>query len=157
MINFKKLLFSILICEAAGVVGSIFTFPSINSWYTYLNKPFFNPPNWIFGPVWTTLYILMGISLYLVWQTKTKVKEKKYGLIYFFLQLIFNSFWSIVFFGMHSIKFSYVVIVVLWILIAITMMNFEKVRKEAMYLLLPYILWVSFASILNLFLIILNP
>ncbi len=145
-----KLIVSIIICEAAGIVGSIFTINSVNTWYTTLNKPFFNPPSWLFGPVWTVLYLLMGISLYLVWG------NKKVNLKWFWTQLILNSLWSIIFFGLKNPAIAFIEIVFLWYAIFRTIKSFEKVNKIAAYLLYPYILWVSFASVLNLAIVILN-
>jgi len=148
-----KLLISIIICELAGVVGSVFTISQINKWYIHLNKPSFNPPNWIFGPVWTTLFVLMGISLYLVWQEN---KKKKKAIIIFAVQLLLNILWSIIFFGMHSPSVAFFELLMLWFAIVFTIINFYRVSKIASLLLLPYILWVSFAGILNLFIWILN-
>jgi tryptophan-rich sensory protein len=125
----------------AGAVGSYFTFPSVNSWYAYLPKPSFSPPNWVFAPVWTMLYILMGISLYLVW--------KKYRDL-FILHLIINAAWSIAFFGLHEVGLAMVIILLLWGIILAMIIKFYKVSKMASYLLVPYLLWVSFASLLNL-------
>lgn len=156
--NIFKLLLSVVVSLAAGGVGSYFTSPEITTWYKELNKPFFNPPNYLFGPVWTILYILMGIALFLVWKnTKQKVKkEKAMGIEYFFAQLFFNSFWSIGFFGLHSPLLGLILIIALWVLIFQTIKTFAKVEKTASYLLYPYIAWVSFATILNLFIFLLN-
>lgn len=154
-INIIKLISAILICFMAAGVGSYFTAPSINSWYTTLNKPFFNPPNWIFGPVWSLLYTMMGIALYIIWNKKTKT-NKSNCYKYFFMQLSFNTMWSIVFFGWYNPLLSLLVIIILWTTIFLTIKNFLKVSKFAGYLLYPYLAWVSFASILNLSIVILN-
>lgn len=151
-IKLISLLESIIICFLAAGLGSIFTTPSINTWYAALKKPVFNPPNWVFGPVWTTLYLMMGISLYLVWTNNSDKKKLKY----FFIQLALNALWSIVFFGLHSPLFAFGVIILLWIFIFLTIKNFLRVSKTAAYLLIPYIAWVSFAAILNLSVAILN-
>jgi len=148
-----KLVFSMAICLLAGFIGSVFTTPSIATWYASLNKPAFNPPNWIFGPVWTALYILMGISLCLFWDRKTKSK-KSYAI--FSIQLGLNILWSIIFFALHSPFLAFIEIILLWIAILLTILNFHKVSKTAAYLLIPYICWVSFASVLNLFILLLN-
>ena len=148
--NLSKLLISIIICQLAGIIGSVFTSNSIRTWYQIINKPSFTPPNWLFGPVWILLYLLMAVSAFLVWQ-----KNKK-ALGIFILQLIFNTFWSIAFFGLKSPLFGLIIIVILWILILLTIMKFFKISKLAGWLLVPYILWVSFAAILNLFILILN-
>ena len=147
--NLPKLIFSIGICLGAGVLGSFFTFSAIPIWYATLNKPSFSPPNWVFGPVWTVLYILMGISLYLVW-TKKKVPSV------FWVQLVLNAAWSIIFFGMKNPVLSLVDIVALWIAIILTIKSFYPISKTAFYLLIPYLLWVSFATILNLSIVLLN-
>ncbi len=150
MNKYLKLLLAISLCDGAGLVGSIFTLNSVNTWYLTLNKPFFNPPGWVFGPVWTILYLLMGISLYLVWG------NKKVSLIWFWIQLILNSTWSIAFFGLRSPVLAFIIIVLLWVGIFKTIMDFRKVNKKASYLLYPYLVWVSFASILNLSIVLLN-
>jgi tryptophan-rich sensory protein len=148
-----KLFASILLCEAIGLIGSFFTFPAIGTWYAALQKPFFNPPNWLFGPVWTILFALMGISLYLVWE---KGLTKK-AIIFFGIQLILNLAWSILFFGLHSPMLAFAEIIFLWIAIAATILEFKKVSQKAAWLLIPYILWVSFAAILNFAVWALNP
>ncbi len=153
-INLPKLAALIVLPLAVGVLGSYFTVSSIPTWYAALNKPVFAPPNWIFGPVWTTLYILMGISLYLLWTSKKKGKEKALRL--FFIQLAFNFLWSIIFFGTHNIFLAFVEIIALWIFIFLAIRQSLLVSKNAAYLLSPYIIWVTIASILNLFLLILN-
>jgi translocator protein len=144
-----KLVVAIVIANLAGIIGSVFTSSSVSTWYTTLTKPWFNPPGWIFGPVWTTLYILMGISAYLIWVEGIGKKEVKIALGVFGVQLVLNSVWSFLFFGLQSPFYSLVEIGLLWIAIVTTMYAFYKVKKEAMYLLIPYILWVSFAAILN--------
>ena len=155
MIKKLSLLWAILLCEGAGIVGSFFTFSEVNSWYRTLNKPFFNPPSWVFGPVWTILYLLMGISLYLIWKAKDK-KEKRSGLRFFYIQLGLNALWSMLFFGIHSPAVAFAEIVVLWVTIWICIKKFKKVSKPAAYLLYPYLAWVSFASVLNLAIAVLN-
>lgn len=149
-------LIAIAVCLGAGFIGSIFTMPSIPTWYAALNKPFFNPPNWLFGPAWTLLYILMGIAAYLIWEKGWENKEVKLSLLHFAVQLGFNVAWSIVFFNYHSPWGAFIVIVILWLLILETILRFAKLSKAAAWLLLPYILWVSFASVLNLAVAILN-
>lgn len=144
----KAILF-IIGCEAAGIFGTIFTMPSITSWYSTLTKPALNPPNWIFGPVWTTLYALMGISAFLIWQKGFEKKEVKKALAVFLLQLVLNMIWTPVFFGLHNTGVAYGIIVALWISIIWTIIKFYKINRLAAYLLIPYLLWVSFASYLN--------
>ena len=145
----KKLVLSILACEGAGMIGSLFTFQAIPTWYPTLVKPSFSPPNWIFGPVWTTLYLLMGISMYLIWKKKKSLKL-------FLVHLGINSLWSIVFFGLHSILGGMVVILILWSFIFLLVKDFYRINKTAGYLLMPYLAWVTFASILNFSLLLLN-
>ena len=154
--NRAKLIFSILLCLLAGAIGSIFTVSSIPTWYAVLKKPFFNPPNWIFGPVWTVLYILMGISLYLVWKKGIKTEESKVALILFGFQLVINALWSIIFFGLRMPSYALIGIIILWVAILFTIIKFYNISKPAAYLLIPYILWVSFASVLNLYIWLLN-
>ncbi len=154
-IDWTKLVISIIICEAAGLIGSIFTFSSIPTWYASLVKPSFSPPNWIFGPAWTILYALMGISLYIVWK-KGFNKKTKFAFYLFGAQLILNSLWSIIFFGLRSPLYAFIEIVVLWILILLTIVTFYRISKTSAMLLLPYIVWVSFALILNLSILQLN-
>ncbi|MFA5104518.1 MAG: TspO/MBR family protein [Candidatus Margulisiibacteriota bacterium] len=138
-----------LICLLAGVIGSVFTYPAIPVWYAALNKPFFNPPNWIFGPVWTALYIMMGASVYLIWNKRKEGIEATKGLVVFAGQLFLNIIWSVVFFGYKDLFFGLLIIIFLWALILICMVQFGKLSRNAMLLLVPYIVWVSFAAILN--------
>lgn len=153
-LNIHKLIVSIVLCIAVGVVGSVFTTPAIASWYVALNKPSFSPPNWIFAPVWSLLYILMGISLYLLLNSSKKGKEKAIKL--FLIQLTLNFFWSLIFFGLHNPLAAFAEIIALWIFIFLTIKQSYVVSKGAANLMLPYIVWVTFASILNLYINILN-
>ncbi len=147
-----KLIIAISIPLIAGFIGSYFTMPAISNWYADLIKPTLNPPNWIFAPVWTTLYILMGISFFLIWQ-----KGKNYlPLSVFGIQVLLNTTWSILFFGVQRLDFAFLNIVLLWFMIILTMILFFRISKVAMYLLIPYVLWVSFAGYLNLTIWILN-
>ena len=147
--NFWKLIISVLVCLSAGFIGSFFTTPSIPTWYATLNKPSFNPPNWLFAPAWTTLFILMGIAVFLIWRKGLKKKAVKNALIIFLLQLVFNTLWSFLFFKFHSPFWALVDIGVLWSLISLSLIKFWKINKAAGILLIPYLLWVSFASFLN--------
>jgi benzodiazapine receptor len=151
-----KLLVSILIVLLAGFIGSIFTSPSIPTWYASLQKPAFNPPNWLFAPAWTILYVLMGISAYLIWDKGFKKKGVRIALIVFAVQLVLNSLWSVLFFGLHSPLYAFIEIIFLWIAILFTILKFYKISKTAAYLLIPYICWVTFASVLNYYVLILN-
>ena len=153
-IKFPKLFLSIGLCLGVGFIGSVFTVSSIPTWYASLNKPIFSPPNWVFGPVWTTLYILMGFSFYLIWISKSKFKQRAINL--FFIQLMLNAVWSIVFFGLKNPSLALVDIVALWIAILLTIKYFYPISKSSAYLLVPYLFWVSFAGILNLSIVFLN-
>jgi translocator protein len=147
--NTFKLIFAIVVCELAGFVGAIFTMPSVTTWYATLNKPTLNPPAWVFGPVWTTLFALMGIAAFLVWKKGLYRKDVKIAIVIFVVQLVLNTMWSIIFFGMHSPQGALIEIVCLWLAILATIVAFYKVSKSAAWLLVPYILWVSFAMYLN--------
>lgn len=151
-----KLIASIIICQLAGFIGSLFTSPAIPTWYETLRKPSFNPPNWLFSPVWITLFLLMGISLFLVWKKGMKERIVKVGLSLFAIQLMLNILWSILFFGLKSPLLAFIEIIILWFAILLTILKFFKISKPAGLLLLPYILWVSFAAFLNFFLWNLN-
>jgi tryptophan-rich sensory protein len=155
-VNISKLLASILLCQLAGVLGSVFTASSLDNWYILLEKPSFNPPSWVFFPVWTTLYTLMGISLYLVWEKGLQKPEVKKGILIFGIQLGLNSLWSFLFFGLKSPYYAFIEIILLWFAIFLTILQFRKISKTASYLLLPYIVWVSFAAVLNYYIWILN-
>lgn len=149
MKNIFLLILCILICQLAGIIGSIFTFEAIPTWYAVLNKPSLNPPNWVFGPVWTVLYTLMGISLFIVWKKREQGFNIVSALYIFFTQLILNAAWSIVFFGVKSISGALILIIILWFTILLTIIKFSNISKPSSYLLIPYILWVSFAAYLN--------
>lgn len=149
MKNTLKLITTIFVSELAGVIGSIFTFSAIPNWYVTLNKPTINPPSWIFGPVWTTLYALMGIAAFLIWKKGWERVDVRKALAVFGLQLILNALWSIIFFGLQNPAWAFVNLVAMWLAIVWTMVLFYKISKLAMWLLLPYILWVSFAGYLN--------
>lgn len=147
-----KKLFNLIACISltlvVGAVSGIATASSIADWYVSLNKPSFNPPNYLFGPVWTLLYILMGISLYLITQVgKSPLKTR--ALTVFFIQLFLNFSWSFLFFKFHFIGFAFIEIVGIWLAILLMILTFYKLNKTAAYLQIPYLLWVSFASVLN--------
>jgi tryptophan-rich sensory protein len=144
-----KVVFSILICQAAGFLGSLATTPSIATWYKTVAKPSFSPPNAVFGPVWITLYLMMSISLFLVWRQWGAAKGVRPALIIFFVQLALNTLWSVLFFGLHQPGWAFLEIVVLWLFILLTLIVFWRLSRAAGLLLLPYLLWVSFASALN--------
>lgn len=147
-----KFTISIIIPFIVAAIGGFFTSTSVSSWYLDLNKPGFNPPSWIFGPVWTILYFMMGVSLYLVW-TKG---FNKIAFIIFGIQLGLNLLWSILFFGLQIPMIAFIEIVILWVSILITIIYFYTIIPLSAYLLIPYLLWVSFAAILNFYIYILN-
>ncbi|MFA6394226.1 MAG: TspO/MBR family protein [Patescibacteria group bacterium] len=170
--NFFKLAISVIIAETAGILGSIFTVPAIPGWYATLPKPAFNPPAWVFGPVWIALFFLIGVSLYLVWKNGWKIKNpiltkgkkawnpwserlwtgdwQKFNLISIFvLQYVLNIFWSYLFFGLRLPGLAFFELLALWFSILYLIINFYRVSKPAAWFLLPYILWVSFAGYLN--------
>ncbi len=153
--NIFKLIIAIVVSELAGIIGSVFTAPSIAGWYAGIVKPALNPPAWVFGPVWTILFALMGISAFLIWSSYAKAPvDKKKGikvaLILFGVQLVLNTLWSIIFFGLHSPGGALIEIIFLWLVILATIIYFYKISKPAAWFLVPYILWVSFAMYLNL-------
>jgi translocator protein len=154
--NMIILIASILIPQAAGAIGSYFTMPSIHVWYASLTKPSFNPPNWIFGPVWTILYLMMGIALSIVWKKGTGRKEVRPAIAFFAIQLLLNILWSFLFFYMQTPFAAFIEIILLWLSILITLVVFYRISHTAGLLLVPYLLWVSFASVLNFFLWRLN-
>lgn len=148
--DFLKLSIAIVISELAGVIGAFFTTPAIQSgWYAGIVKPALNPPAWVFGPVWTTLFALMGIAAFFVWKKGLDRRDVKIALGIFIGQLAFNTLWSIIFFGLHSPGGALVEIAFLWLAIFATIIAFYKISRPAAWLLAPYILWVSFAMYLN--------
>jgi benzodiazapine receptor len=154
--NYKRLIISLALPQLAGAAGSLFTAPSIPIWYAALEKPSFSPPNWIFAPVWIILFLLMGISLYLVWSKGLENRKVKTAVLIFSGQLGLNIIWSLLFFGLQSPFYAFIEIIILWLAILLTIISFYKISKIAAYLLLPYILWVSFAGFLNYFIWRLN-
>jgi benzodiazapine receptor len=150
MNKFTKILTMVVTCVAIGYLSGEVTRESVDTWYPTLIKPVFNPPNWVFAPVWSTLYIMMGIAAGLVWDRIEMQKETvKKGLLYFAVQLGLNALWSYLFFGMHNTLLAMIEIVLLWLMIYETFIQFNKVNKIAAYLLIPYLLWVTFAAVLN--------
>jgi benzodiazapine receptor len=145
-----ELALSIAVCLSAGIIGSLFTTPALPEWYAHLHKPLFTPPSWLFAPVWTILFILMGIAAFLIWKKGLKNKEVRLALDLFGIQLALNIFWSIAFFGLKSTLGGFLVIIILWLAIFLTIKRFYKLSGTAGLLLLPYIVWVSFAALLNL-------
>jgi benzodiazapine receptor len=152
-----KLVVSIVACQCAGLIGSVFTTPAIPTWYAALEKPFFTPPSWLFAPAWITLYLLMAVAAFLVWRKGLGEEGVRCALTVFLVQLVLNALWSVVFFGLQSPLYGMVVILALWIAIVVTIIKFFRLSVAAGSLMLPYILWVSFASALNIAIWLLNP
>jgi translocator protein len=140
---------SLLLPLVAGGVGGVATSKSVDTWYRTLQKPSFNPPSWIFGPVWTTLYLMMGIAHYLVEQEDAEPRLARPARILYGIQLVLNTLWSLLFFGRRSPLAALIEIVFLWVAIVLTIITFARVSRTAALLLLPYLLWVSFATVLN--------
>ena len=147
--GFLKLLAFIIICQLAGIIGGLATTTSVNTWYQQINKPSFTPPDWIFGPVWITLYALMGIAVYLVWRQRVSNPKAKTAIVLFFSQLALNALWSILFFGFRSPGLAFIEILALWAFVLFTTIYFFRISLAASGLMLPYILWSSFAVALN--------
>lgn len=154
--TFFRLIASIMLCQFAGIIGSVFTMPAIGGWYSTIQKPFFTPPNWVFAPVWTTLFLLMGISLFLVWEKGLVEKKSQVAVGVFGFQLVLNVLWSVLFFGLQNPFLAFIEIVFLWLSILATIILFYRISKKAGILLIPYLLWVCLATFLNYSVWILN-
>jgi len=144
-----KLVISLILTLAVGGIAGWITASDINSWYPHINKPSWTPPNGIFGPVWTILYVCMGVALWLVWR-EPSTERRNAAIVFFLIQLLLNFFWSIVFFAFHNIGWAVIEIIALWIMILITIFSFRKISKPATWLMVPYIAWVSFAAMLTI-------
>lgn len=155
-IDWKKLLAAIIICQGTGLLAGLATASSVNTWYSTVTKPGFTPPNWLFAPVWTTLYFLMGIAAYLVWRKGIDTPGIKRALGVFLLQLLFNGLWSLLFFGLQSPVLGLINIIILVVLLVLTIIYFYPINKWAAYLLVPYLLWVLYATALNTAIVYLN-
>ena len=151
-----KLISAIVVCQGAGILGIPFTMSGMRGWYQALEKPALNPPGWIFGPVWTVLFLLMGIALYQIWNRTPLQKRETRAITWFFIQLSLNILWSFFFFYLRAPGLAFFEIAFLWIAIAITIFHFWRISYIAGVLLLPYIFWVSFAAYLNFMLWRLN-
>jgi benzodiazapine receptor len=147
---------AVVACLAAGAIGSVFTRAAIPTWYAALQKPPFTPPSWLFAPVWTVLYVLMGISAFWVWRQGVENKGIRIALIVFLVQLVLNALWSLVFFGLQSPLLGLALISILWVAVLATIILFFKVSRLASVLMWPYLAWVSFAAVLNSYLWMLN-
>lgn len=146
--NITKLIVSLIIPLSVGAVAGMFTSQAVPTWYATLNRPSFSPPSWVFGPVWTSLYILLGISFFLIWKENTS-KERNLAIKVFSVQMLLNFAWSFLFFYFNLIGVALLEIILLWISIATMIYLFHKLKPLAAYLNIPYLLWVSFATILN--------
>lgn len=144
-----KIILSIVVCLSTGVLGSLATRDSLNTWYADLAKPLFVPPNWAFGVVWPILYAVMGISVFLIWSKGTTERQVRVALGLFALQLVLNGLWSPIFFGLRMMALALIEIVLLWLALLVTIRAFWRISKTAACLLLPYLAWVSFAIALN--------
>lgn len=158
-----KFIISLFIPLLAGYAGSLFTSKNIDTWYTYLNKPSFTPPNWVFSPVWTLLFILMSIAFYIIWikydERKTNgrnTSDPSIAMKLYFVQLGLNILWSIIFFGMRDPRSAFIVIFFLLVVLLVTVGKFYDVSKKTIFILLPYLIWIFFALLLNVHIVILN-
>jgi tryptophan-rich sensory protein len=153
-IDYKKLFICLALPQLAGFIGSTFTIKSISSWYDLLVKPSFSPPNTLFAPVWTILYLLMGIASYIIWENKSK--DAKDFMQVYWVHLVFNAVWSIIFFGYKDILLALFDICVILILVLWMVIKAYKIDKKVSYLLVPYFLWISYATVLNFYLAFFN-
>ncbi|MHC4626132.1 MAG: TspO/MBR family protein [Planctomycetota bacterium] len=144
-----KLVCSVSVCIATGFLGSLTTMDSVNTWYADLSRPSFTPPDWVFGVVWPILYVMMGISAFMIWSKGFGRRRVKVALGLFILQLVLNGLWTPIFFGLHMMALALAEITLLWVAIIMTILTFWRISRAAAYLLVPYILWVSFAIALN--------
>ncbi len=142
-----KITVCIGLCLMLGLLSGFSTAESINGWFRFINKPTWNPPNWIFGPVWTVLYILMGIAVALIWHTHHQ--NKKSAITFFVIQFVLNIAWSFIFFNLQAIGWAFIEIIAMLFYIAITILSFYKISKPAAWLMTPYLIWVLFATVLN--------
>lgn len=144
-----SLVAAVLVCELVGALGTVFTMPALDGWYGTIQQPWFTPPSWVFGPVWTTLFALLGVAAWLVWRADTDERAVRVALVAFAIQFTVNVSWSGVFFGLRWPLGGFVVIVALWLAILATVWSFDRVDRRAALLLVPYLAWVTFAGVLN--------
>ena len=142
-----------LITYSASVIGGLVTVGFKEPWYSLINKPTFNPPSWIFAPVWTSLYLMMTIAIWLFWHSRNRDMNTIY---IYFIHIVFNATWSIVFFGMHQILLALLVLLILISLIIILILRFKRVNMVSYYLMIPYLLWCCYALVLNFNIFLLN-
>lgn len=150
MSKYLRIIYCVAICLVVGYLSSITTQSSINTWYPTLIKPIFNPPNWLFAPVWTLLFIMMGIAAGMIWNHLESQRELvKKALLFFTVQLLLNALWSYLFFGLNNVLLALIEVILLWLVIYETFHIFKKIDKKAAYLFIPYLIWVAFAAVLN--------
>lgn len=149
MKHWIKAVISLALPQVVGATAALVTQTGESSWYQSIQRPEWNPPGWVFGPVWTALYLMMGWAFYLVWKSPAPAETKRPAMILWIVQLVFNFFWTLIFFGAHQIGWALAEIAVLWLLILLTIFAFARVSKTAAWLLVPYISWVSFATLLT--------
>ena len=150
MNKYLKIIYCVAICLAVGYLSSNVTQSSITTWYPEIKKPSFNPPNWVFAPVWTMLFIMMGIAAGMIWNQLENQRELvKKALLFFTVQLLLNALWSYLFFGLNNVLLALIEVILLWLVIYETFHIFRKIDKKAAYLFIPYLIWVAFAAILN--------
>lgn len=154
--NPVKLAVSILLTEGAGGIGSVFTYEAIPTWYASLTKSAITPPNWLFAPMWISLYFLMGLSFYLIWNRRSEGTKIALALVLFGIQLFLNVLWSVLFFGLHSLIFGAIEIIFLWFFIVANIIEFYPIDRKASYLLFPYLAWVTAATMLNITILFAN-
>jgi translocator protein len=155
-IGIFKLLISIIICQGAGIIGSIFTAGALSGWFSELNHPSFTPANWLYPPIWITVHLLIAIAAFLIWWRGLHIKPVRVAMILFIIQLVLSVVWVFVLFGLQYILFGLIAVVVLWVMLLLTIIQFYKVSTAAGNLMIPYIVWITFAVILNGALYLLN-
>jgi tryptophan-rich sensory protein len=155
-IGIFKLLISIIVCQAAGIIGSFFTARALPGWFAGLNQPSFTPPDWMYAPIWIVMYLLMAIAAFLIWWRGLHIKPVRVAMILFLVQLVLNLLWVVTLFGLQSVLYGLVTVVALWIMVLFTIIQFYKISIAAGTLMIPYILWVTFTVILNGSLYLLN-
>ncbi|MBP6860306.1 MAG: tryptophan-rich sensory protein [Candidatus Pacebacteria bacterium] len=154
--DYAKLAVALIVPQATGALGTIFTTPALADWYDTINRPSLVPPDWVFGVVWPTLFFLMGIAAFLVWRKGLSAPFVRIALSVFLFQLVLNMLWSYLFFGIKSLGGAAIEVMVLWAAILATIVLFARVSRTAAWLLVPYLLWVSFATYLNVSIYFLN-
>jgi benzodiazapine receptor len=155
-IGIFKLLISIIVCQGVGVIGSVFAARAISSWFSELNHPSFTPPDWLYAPVGIIVYLLMAIAAFLIWWRGLHIKPVRVAMILFIIQLVLSLIWAFVLFGLQSILYGLIAVVVLWIMLLFTIIQFYKVSTAAGNLMIPCIIWITFAIVLNGTLYLLN-